>query len=70
MRKGEYFLGNLPKKKAAKKESVYFNKSNFIGRGRDRHNNYQKGNSTLLSQNPLDSDGKVTKCRICESKFH
>ena len=32
-------------------------------------NSYQKRNSKLL-QNPSNSDGKVSRCRTCDSKFY
>lgn len=56
----------------AKKEhddNVLYAKSAFKNTLQNSKNRYQKRNSKVL-QNPLDSDGNVSKCRIWDSKFH
>ena len=49
-------------------ENVFYNKSSKSFTPR-KQNSFPKKNTKSL-QNPLDSDGKVSRCRICDSKFH
>ena len=56
----------------AKKEhddNVLYAKSAFKNTLQNSKNSYQKRNSKVL-QNPLDSDGNISKRRIFDSKFH